>query len=133
MPVKPLPKAYTGQILASGARVCKPLQRWYTVDDEAGCGTVKITVGAFKKAPTPKITGTAKVGKKLTAKPGTWSPKPKLSYQWYAGGTKIKKATKSTFTLTSKQKNKKITVKVTAKKTGYKTVTKTSKATGKVT
>ena len=47
-----------------------------------------------------------------------------LCYQWYAGGTKIKKATTSTFTLTSKQKNKKITVK----KTGYKT----SKATAKV-
>ncbi len=51
-----------------------------------------------------------------------------LCYQWYAGGTKIKKATTSTLTLTSKQKNKKITVKVTAKKTGYKT----SKATAKV-
>ena len=37
-----------------------------------------------------------------------------LCYQWYAGGTKIKKATTSTLTLTSKQKNKKITVKVTA-------------------
>ena len=113
--------------------MCKPLQRWYTVDDEAGCGTVKITVGAFKKAPTPKITGTAKVGKKLTAKAGTWSPKPTLSYQWYAGSSKIKGATKSTFKVTSKQKGKKITVKVTATKSGYQTVTKTSKATAKVT
>ena len=46
----------------------------------------------------------------------SWVPAP-LCYQWYAGGTKIKKATTSTLTLTSKQKNKKITVK----KTGYKT------------
>ena len=55
-----------------------------------------------------------------------------LCYQWYAGGAKIKGATKSTFKITSKQKGKKITVKVTAKKSGYQTVTKTSKATAKV-
>jgi hypothetical protein len=94
--------------------------------------TAKVAPATFSKTPTPKISGTAKVGKKLTAKPGTWSPKPKLSYQWYANGSKIKGATKSTFKITSQQKNKKITVKVTGKKTAYQTVTKTSKATAKV-
>ena len=48
------------------------------------------------------------MGKKLTAKAGTWSPKPTLSYQWYAGSSKIKGATKSTFKVTSKQKGKKV-------------------------
>jgi ribosomal protein L11 len=104
----------------------------YTTVTKTSKATAKV-VSAFTKAPTPKITGTAKVGKKLTAKAGTWSPKPTLSYQWYAGGSKIKGATKSTFKVTSKQKGKKITVKVTAKKSGYQTVTKTSKATAKVT
>ncbi|MDR0854515.1 MAG: S8 family serine peptidase [Clostridiales Family XIII bacterium] len=89
-------------------------------------------VKAFKKAPAPKITGTVKVGKKLTAKVGTWSPKPKFAYQWYANGKKIAKATKSTYKLTKASKGKKITVKVTAKKANYKATTKTSKATAKV-
>ena len=82
--------------------------------------------------PTPKITGTTKVGKKLKAVTGTWTGGTKLTYQWYAAGTAIKKATKSTLTLTSKQAGKKITVKVTGKKSGHTTVTKTSKATAKV-
>jgi hypothetical protein len=42
----------------------------------------------------PRIEGTPTVGKKLTAKPGSWGPKGvKLSYQWYRAGKKIKKAT----------------------------------------
>ncbi|MGC4174963.1 hypothetical protein [Demequina sp.] len=80
----------------------------------------------FSKAPTPTISGTATSGKTLTAKVGTWSPKPALSYQWYRSGTKISGATKATYKLTSKDKGKKITVKVTGKKSGYLTVTKTS-------
>lgn len=84
------------------------------------------------KAATPTISGTAKVGKKLTAKAGTWTRYATLSYQWYANGKAIAKATKSSFTLTSAQKGKKITVKVTGKKTGYASTSRTSKPTAKV-
>lgn len=86
----------------------------------------------YAKAPAPKISGTAKVGKTLTANPGTWSPKPKLGYQWYRSGTKIAGATKKTYKPTSKDVGKQITVKVTAKGTGLQTVTKTSAKTAKV-
>lgn len=79
---------------------------------------------------TPTISGTPAVGKKLTAKPGAWAVTP--SYQWYANGKAIAKATKSTVTLTSAQRGKTITVTVTGKKAGYTTTTKTSKATAKV-
>ena len=82
---------------------------------------------------TPKISGTAKVGKKLTAKPGSWKPSGvKFTYQWYRGSSKIKGATKSTYTLKSADKSKKIKVKVTGKKSGYTTASKTSKATSTV-
>lgn len=38
-------------------------------------------------APTPKISGTVRVGKTLTAKVGTWKPSGvSLKYQWYRGG-----------------------------------------------
>lgn len=86
----------------------------------------------YAKAPTPTISGTATVGKTLTAKPGSWSPTPKLSYQWYRSGTKIAGATKKTFKLTSKDAGKRLTVKVTAKGSGLQTVSKTSAKTAKV-
>jgi hypothetical protein len=104
----------------------------YAKTTKTSKATTKIIGSKFKKKPTPKITGTAKVGKKLKAKPGAWSPKAKYTYQWYANGKAIKGATKATLTLKKAQKGKKITVKVTAKKSGYNAVTKTSKATKKV-
>ncbi|MFT3888888.1 MAG: CAP domain-containing protein [Arachnia sp.] len=84
-------------------------------------------------SPKPTISGTAKVGKKLTAKAGTWKPGgTKLTYQWYRGSTKIVGATKSTYTLRRADKGKVITVKVKGTKKGYLTVTKTSAETAKV-
>lgn len=82
---------------------------------------------------TPTISGTAKVGKTLTAKPGTWKPAPvTLSYSWKANGTTISGATASTFTVPAALKGKTITVTVKGSKTGYKSISKTSKATKKV-
>lgn len=82
---------------------------------------------------TPKISGTARVGKTLKVKVGSWSPRPSYRYQWYANGKKItKKGARSSFKLTSKQKGKRITVRVTGSKSGYVTVAKTSKPTKKV-
>ncbi len=90
---------------------------------------------ALKKfsARTPKITGTAHVGKTLKVKVGSWSPRPSYRYQWYANGKKItKKGTKSSFKLTSRQKGKRLTVRVTGSKSGYTTIVKASKSTKKV-
>ncbi|MDF1489795.1 FlgD immunoglobulin-like domain containing protein [Tessaracoccus caeni] len=98
----------------------------------AASGKIKVSTKKLAKTSTPKISGSAKVGKKLTAKPGSWSPKPTFSYQWYRNGSKIKGATKSTYKLAKADKGKKITVKVTGKKSGYTSVTKTSKSTSKV-
>jgi Protein of unknown function (DUF3616) len=80
----------------------------------------------------PRISGTAKVGKKLTVKPGRWSTGVRFSYRWRANGKNIAKATRATLTLTTKLRGKKISVTVIATKTGYNTVSTTSKATKKV-
>jgi uncharacterized protein YkwD len=73
--------------------------------------TAKVGYGTLKAAK-PTISGATKVGKKLTAKAGSWGPKGvKLTYQWYRAGKTIKKATKSTYTLVKADKGKKITVK----------------------
>ena len=109
----------------------------YWVDADAAAATtwsVKMTrLLSLSAAPTPKISGTAKVGKKLTAKPGTWKPSGvKLTYQWKRSGATLKGATKSTYTLTKSDKGKKITVTVTGSKSGYLTAAKTSKSTSAV-
>ena len=92
----------------------------------------KTVASGTLKTSTPKISGTVKVGKKLTAKRGTWTSGVTFSYQWYRSGSKIKGATKSTYKLTSASKGKKITVKVTGSKSGYTKVTKTSSKTKSV-
>ncbi|WP_151904797.1 hypothetical protein [Brachybacterium ginsengisoli] len=95
-------------------------------------GKVKGSTAKTLKAATPTISGTARVGSKLTAKAGSWSSGTKLTYQWSASGVAIKGATKSTFTLTSAQAGKTVTVTVRGTKSGYTSASKKSKATAKV-
>lgn len=99
---------------------------------KTSAATKAVKAGTLTKA-TPTISGTPKVGKKLTAKPGIWGPGTvSKKYQWYRGSTKITGATKSTYTLTRYDKGKTIKVKVTGSKSGYITASKTSKPTAKV-
>lgn len=64
----------------------------------------------------PVITGTAKVGRRLTATAGTWTPAPtSVAYQWLANGTPIAGATGSTLVLKAAQVGKRVSVRVTAK------------------
>jgi hypothetical protein len=78
-------------------------------------------------APTPTISGTARVGQKLTAAAGTWGPAPvSLSYQWLRNGSAISGATKSTYTLTASDSGDRVSVRVTGTKAGYTTASRTS-------
>lgn len=81
---------------------------------------------------TPTVKGVRKVGRTLRAVTGTWSPKPSFSFQWYADGKAISKATRSTFKLTKAQKGKRISVWVTGGKAGYVTAKKGSAKTGRI-
>ncbi|MCK6079029.1 carboxypeptidase regulatory-like domain-containing protein [Microbacterium sp. EYE_5] len=90
--------------------------------------TSKATAKVLKSA-TPTISGTAKVGRTLAAKPGAWTSKTAFSYQWYANGKAIAKATKASYKIPGSLRGKKITVKVTGKKSGHATVAVTSRAT----
>lgn len=98
----------------------------YTADTATSAGKT-VLAGKLTPTATPKITGTAKVGKKLTAKAGTWGPATvKLTYRWYRDGKAIGGATAKTYTLKKADTGTRITVAVTGTKTGYTTVVKTS-------
>lgn len=84
------------------------------------------------RAPTPRISGAAAVGTRLTASPGTWTSGTSLSYRWHADGKAISGGYRSTFTPTTAHQGKRITVQVTGKRAGYATASKTSAATLKV-
>ncbi|HWJ85232.1 MAG TPA: Ig-like domain repeat protein, partial [Cellulomonas sp.] len=91
----------------------------------------KVVAGAPPRSvKPPTISGKAKVGSRLTAKPGTWSPSSvRTSFQWLANGKSIKGATKSTYTPRTTDVGKKLSVRVTATRAGHRTAVATSKAT----
>lgn len=82
----------------------------------------------------PRIKGTATVGRTLRLRStGTWTPRPSsYRYQWLRNGTVIKKATKTSYRLTRKDKGRRITVRVTARRSGVPAGVATSRPTAKV-
>jgi chondroitin AC lyase len=98
----------------------------------AGYATTSRTSDAQKVAAgtltskTPTISGAAKVGVTLTAKPGTWTAGTSMKYQWSVGGRAVTGATKSTYTPKAADLGKTVKVTVTGSKAGYTSVSKTS-------
>ncbi|MFE9313066.1 hypothetical protein ACFYM5_36535 [Streptomyces sp. NPDC006706] len=90
---------------------------------------LKVAVGPALKATTaPSISGSAKVGYKLTAARGTWSPSAtSYTYQWKRNGKSISGATKSTYVLVKADRGQKVTVKITAHRDGWANGTATTK------
>lgn len=88
-------------------------------------------VGAISPAPKPAITGKAKVGSTLTAKPGTWKTGTSLGYQWFRDGVEIANQTGSTYTVVEADFGKRLSVKVTGNLSGYNPLAKSSSPTGK--
>jgi hypothetical protein len=80
-------------------------------------------------AAVPKITGTAKVGQKLTVNRGTWTSGTTLTQRWYRNKVAIPGATGTTYTPTAADRGVTITVAVTGSKAGYATRTTSSSKT----
>jgi hypothetical protein len=82
---------------------------------------------------TPTITGSAVVGRTLSADPGDWSPAGvTFGYQWLRGGNPISGATGSTYRLQPADQGSLVTVRVTGTRTGYQSAAATSPVTGPV-
>ncbi|WP_405856454.1 hypothetical protein OG361_23310 [Streptomyces sp. NBC_00090] len=83
-------------------------------------GSVVVKGVAPKPTKVPYFTGATRVGSKLTAVVGTWSPAPtSYAYQWRANGVAIAGATASTYVPVASVLGKKLTVTVTAHRTGH--------------
>jgi len=132
-----IPGATSSTFVPTTAEVGFPIKVRVTASNPAitsqfrTSASTSAVAGAFT-APTPSVSGTATVGSLLTAVPGTWTPTPSFSYQWYANGVAITNAQSTTYRLTAAEIGKKLTVKVTGSKTSYPTTAKLSAATATV-
>lgn len=94
--------------------------------------------GGVRKTPaivagTPTISGKARVGRTLTAKPGTWTPADvTIGYQWLRGGKTISGATGVAYKLKKADRGKRISVRLRASRSGYLPASATSAMTPKV-
>ncbi|MDQ1552734.1 MAG: hypothetical protein QOD50_2156, partial [Actinomycetota bacterium] len=121
-------------------------QWWRNKSTEATATPITVRAGQTKanidvvlatstlKAATPKISGAAKVGHTLTAKPGKWGPGTvTFTYRWSRSGTAIAGATGSTYVPTNADAASTIAVTVTGSKSGYTTQSVSSASTTAVT
>lgn len=107
----------------SWARITRTSRGWPS-------GFVHFNDARLINTVAPSVTGAAKVGSVLTASPGVWNPAgAALTYQWRAEGVNVAGATGPTFTPTSAQQGKRITVGITASRLGYPATSVVSTAT----
>lgn len=121
----------------SGLGVGTHTARVYSIDSVGNVSTpgeVTWTVQGLLTL-TPKISGTVKVGKTITASAtAKWGSTTvsgvTYKYSWTANGKKV--GSKNKLKLSSKWKGKKIAVKISASKTGYKSSSTSKTATSKL-
>ncbi|GII52268.1 hypothetical protein Pth03_06570 [Planotetraspora thailandica] len=117
-------------VLGKKLTVVVSARRTGYVDGTATTAAVTVAKGvASKVVKAPVISGTARVGVKLTVSPGTWTPAvTSYAYQWKANGVSIAGATASSYTVPASVLGKKLTVVVSARRTGYADGTATTAA-----
>jgi hypothetical protein len=99
--------------------------RWTTPGNVlANVGSATYTSGALP-APAatvnPSVTGTAKVGYRLTCAPGTWTNATSYAYRWKRNGVVISGAIANTYVLAGGEYAKSISCQVTATGAGGST------------
>ncbi|PRI10195.1 hypothetical protein B4915_12340 [Leucobacter massiliensis] len=76
----------------------------------------------------PTVSGVAKPGARLEASAGSWGPAPvTLAYQWHRNGSAIPGATSRSYTLSSEDVGRRITVTVTGSKAAHETTSRASR------
>ncbi|MFE7599971.1 hypothetical protein [Streptomyces sp. NPDC057494] len=146
----PVPESYAYQWRADGVAIAGATASAYTVPATlqgkqlsvavtarkaghpvvtAASAAVVVKGVAPKPTKAPAVSGTARVGDRVTAAAGTWSPAPtSYAYQWRADGVAISGATGSSYVPSAGVRGKKLTVTVTALRTGHLSGTYTTAA-----
>ncbi|MGZ8801954.1 MAG: hypothetical protein ACXWZL_04865 [Mycobacterium sp.] len=88
----------------------------------ATSGSTTVAKARFATPGVLTVAGDPVVGGTLTADPGTWAPAPGgMSFQWYAGSTRLRNATSPTLKLTAPQAGTEVKVRVRVDRPGYLT------------
>jgi hypothetical protein len=91
-----------------------------TYDQTRVSGKTDVVARArFLATDKPGITGVLKVGETLSASIGIWDPAASLGYQWMRDGKPIAGATNTSYTLTSSDARKRISVMIVGTASGY--------------
>jgi uncharacterized repeat protein (TIGR02543 family) len=114
-------------VIVSGAKA------GYATTEKASAQSIAVLGMAFVSAPTPTITGTAKVGQKLGVDRGTWSPSASIAFVWKRNGEIIPGAVNSTYRVTVADLGAKITAELTGSRSGYGSTARESAETATVT
>ena len=93
----------------------------YETTAATSLATASVAHGTQVMSARPSISGTARVGVKLTASPGAWSPGGSYAYQWYAGQDPIAGATAQTYVPGAAERGKQLHVSVKVLRPGYTT------------
>lgn len=104
----------------------------YVTASASSSATAAVVPGTFTARTTPVISGTVRVGSRLSATTGVWSPAGSYTFQWYSSGAAIPGATSATYVLTSKELARQIQVRVTARRDGFTTAASSSARTSAV-
>ena len=85
-----------------------------------------VTAGTFSMSARPELSGIPKVGSRLQASSGDFSPAGYVSYQWLRDGNQIDGATSDSYVLTASDYQHSVAVEVTVRLAGFETRTETS-------
>ena len=85
----------------------------FTTGSQTSVPSPAVGPGTLSNTPTPTISGTPAVGRRLTMSTGAWSPAPvALTYQWLRDGVAITDATATSYVLKAEDLGAQITVRV---------------------
>ncbi|WP_244929059.1 lamin tail domain-containing protein [Nocardioides sp. W7] len=105
----------------------------YEAVERTSTATASVAAGAFTASPAPVIgNASPKVGETLTATLAAWSPTASLTWQWLRDDQPIAGATGSSYTTTTADLGRAISVRVTGTAGGHESVQRTSTATARV-
>jgi hypothetical protein len=114
-----LPTSAAGKTVVVRATISKPNRAPRTYETAPAI----VLRSDWKQSTTGSVSGTAQVGKTVTAVPPTFSPTPtSYTYQWFRNDWAIEGATAKTYTLTAADGGAKISVYIYAHKDGYSRV-----------